>query len=442
MSDFDITRATAIINRAIENHQAAVMPESDVDKIAEAERLVQLCKQAADMAKPIISQVGIENIEKYMPKWGAIQAILFEADVTVGSTNGASPAPTPVLPAPQPVAPEPVLAPSAPQPQQQAPVAGLQPTPAPTPAQMTIKREERELHSGDPHPGEVWASENGDHWKVLVYTGGQNAKVKLLSNGEETIVPSGMLKVRISTVTNVETTTEPERPTETPQPTTEPVPAATMVDPSPPVIVEPQELPSTPPTAVPTPPDAPQPEQAQSAPVPDAPPVQGSPPDVADDEQDPRYADLLDEIDRRYTPPGLPVPRDLDNPPDAIPAEDIARADGVDLRRLHAQYNALSSRAKYLYNVEDARARGCHRIASMHLKGPMREARAQLGKDATLAEVRQLADEDGNVALWSERALKHEDKAKAYRMFHEMYAENVVVLSRDGTLRENQARGA
>ena len=53
--DFDVTRATAIINVAMQGGMfpQGAMPESDTDKIVEAEKLYELARQADMVAQQI-----------------------------------------------------------------------------------------------------------------------------------------------------------------------------------------------------------------------------------------------------------------------------------------------------------------------------------------------------------------------------------------------------
>ena len=71
--DFDVTRATAIINVAMQGGMfpQGAMPESDTDKIVEAEKLYELARQA-DM---VAQQIGKGNV----PNYGVIEGVLFEA---------------------------------------------------------------------------------------------------------------------------------------------------------------------------------------------------------------------------------------------------------------------------------------------------------------------------------------------------------------------------
>lgn len=133
----------------------------------------------------------------------------------------------------------------------------------------------------------------------------------------------------------------------------------------------------------------------------------------------------------------MPVPMDLESPPEGMP-EDLTLIGDLEQRRLHSQFNALQARARYLYGLENAKAKRIKRLRKSYMKVAMREARAQLGKDASVTEVTNLAEEHPDVAPWIERQERHEDRAEAYKTFFDTYTENVTVLSRDWTMRDSE----
>lgn len=137
----------------------------------------------------------------------------------------------------------------------------------------------------------------------------------------------------------------------------------------------------------------------------------------------------------------MPVPMDLETPPAAMP-DDLTGIPDVQARAFHAQFNALASRARYLQGLEAAKARACERILKQHMKLAMREARGELGKDASVTEVSQLAEDNEIVATWIRRRELHADRADAYKTFREMYTEDVTVLSRDWTMRDREEKGS
>jgi hypothetical protein len=134
----------------------------------------------------------------------------------------------------------------------------------------------------------------------------------------------------------------------------------------------------------------------------------------------------------------MPVPMDLERPPEGMP-EDLTAVGDVEQRRLHSQFNALGARARYLRGFEDAMARGCKRLRQSYMKTAMKQARGQLGAQASVTEVTQLAEEDEVVKKWTERMVRPSaDRADAYKTFFDMYSENVTVLSRDWTMRDQE----
>jgi protein TonB len=168
-------------------------------------------------------------------------------------------------------------------------------------------------------------------------------------------------------------------------------------------------------------------------------PTTGAP--VDEDEGDEEYASLLDAVDADYAVPGMPAPQDLENPPELGALEDPTE-DEAGNRVLHMQYNALFARARYLYGIENAKARNCGRVRKRYMKPAMRAARTELGKDATQTEVVSLAENDEAVAKWTQRQERHADRADAYKTFMEIYAENVKTLSRDLTWAGAEERGS
>ena len=115
----DVTRAAAIINVAMANGMfpEGKMPADDIDKISEAEKLAELAKQADQIAQTI----GKANV----PSYPAIEEILFEAHVTVGTGE---PQQTPVATEPESTS---ALA---------APAPSPEPEPAPEPAARRNRR--------------------------------------------------------------------------------------------------------------------------------------------------------------------------------------------------------------------------------------------------------------------------------------------------------------
>jgi N-glycosidase YbiA len=170
------------------------------------------------------------------------------------------------------------------------------------------------------------------------------------------------------------------------------------------------------------------PQKVDSTPLPDS-----------DDEHDAQYHCLLDETARRYTPAGWVVPSDPVDPPSPMP-DDLTEIDDKTARRLHSQFNALAARARYLHDVEQARARGCDLVRKLHLRRAKHEARASLAKSATETAINEIAESDEQVSSWTERKQRHSEEAEAFKTFFDIYTQNVVVLSRDWTMRDKQVQ--
>lgn len=197
---------------------------------------------------------------------------------------------------------------------------------------------------------------------------------------------------------------------------------------------------SPPPSDIPASSDSSSPEAPSSQPPSEPSPSGSTGAPVDDDGGDPEYAKLLDAVDADFTPVHFPVPQDLENPPELMP-EDLTLSE-IENRRLHSQYNALSARARYLWAIDHAKAKRCARVVKTHMKPAMRAARHELGKDATVAEVKLLAEENEAVTTWTGRQEFHSDRADAYSTFFEIYAENVKTLSRDLTYAGTEQEGS
>jgi hypothetical protein len=468
MSDADdVKRAVAVLNIGMREKwfPEGGIPESDADKLVEAEKLVVMAQQA----KTVADAVGHSKV----PTWPGIRDILFEAQVLV-SVNGDSPeseqtstSSSQSLPSSEPVviSSQPVSTSSENTADQSSSssldgsASSISPPPAPP--------EQTELLP-TPQTGETWAAAGGGHWIVLRDLDAQ-LEVQSVETGEKTMVPGGFLKEKIAgapkpVVERIElvidyagnscTYSHPEC-TQWANPD---VPQGNVVpdDGSIRIICAGcgKSFPLTSVTEINKPEPAPEPEPVQqdkSEPVvesmysdgtipphPESISDTGAP--VEDDGGDEQYAALLDRVERNFTPTGMPAPQDLENPPSGMP-EDLTQNE-IENRRLHSQFNALSSRARYLYAIENAKARDCGRVRKLYMKPAMRLARQELGKSATQTEVVQLAEDDEKVKLWLERQADHADRADAYKTFFEDYSQNVAVLSRDLTWAGTEERGS
>jgi ribA/ribD-fused uncharacterized protein len=157
-----------------------------------------------------------------------------------------------------------------------------------------------------------------------------------------------------------------------------------------------------------------------------------------DDEGDERYQTILEETEARYSPSGWVIPHELERPPNIMP-EMLDQVSDIEAQRLHSQFNALAARAKFLHDVEDARARGCKLTRKLFMRGAKRKAKEALGNSSTITEREEWAeDNDEDVRAWGERANHHEEEARARKTFFDIYTEDVKVLSRDWTMRDKQ----
>lgn len=425
MSDsFDVARARAILEKAVEMgmYEPGKIPEADASALVEAETVVAMCEQAEGIAL----EVGKDRV----PLWPKVEAVLFVAKV-VGGTEEAPPQTGPLDHAPsEQTPPDPATV--------TLPTAAVQPRVS---LDTTVF-----VERGDPVQGEVWRDANQGEWEVLSYSGGQTIEVRSVATGESTIGPAGMLKARVREApaseqavavepTGAGPATVKEGAEDVPVPLDHDYPG--MVEDHVPVVGVPDDDPAE------------QEMRAREDPINEPKPPAGSSSGsgataktvVPDDEGDEVYAGLLDDTERRYSPVGFPVPRELDRPPEGMP-ENLVDVDDLTARSLHSRYNSLAALARYRHDLEAARARACAVLRKLHLRSAMRAAREQLGRDATVTEVSQLAEDDDDVSLWTGRMTVHSEEADAYKTFLEMYGENVTVLSRDWTMRARQEAGS
>lgn len=447
MSTIDAERARAVLLKATEMkmREDLSVPESDAAAISEAENIIALCRQTEEVA----TAVGKERV----PLWPNVEQVLMVAAGTLAATDPPAPSPPSPkpVPAPSPVQPPPpvVAAPahvSAPAPPPSGVVlprsVSVPHVPAQTPQSLGDPYVERE----DPKKGEVWRDAHGGEWEVLSYSGGQTIEVRSLATGEPALGPAGMLKARVRDVPAIaEDAEDVPVPNDRDYPSVvedqAPAPEQAPLSPGESFALDIGLLPAPPPTiapqtkaAEPTSDHVPAPEPAKAL-------AEQPPAVVPDDEGDEVYASLLDSTERRYAPPGFPLPRELDEPPAGMP-ENLTDVDDLTARALHSQYNALAALAKYRHDLEAARARECSMLRKLYVKPAMRDARHQLGKDATVTEVSQLAEDDENVSLWAGRMSAHSEESEAYKTFFEVYSEHVTVLSRDWTMRARQESGS
>lgn len=445
--DFDVTRAVGILNTAMRANMFAQggIPESDADKIIAAEKVVASAEQAKDLADAI----GKERV----PLYDSILAVLFEAQVLVGTdrpqaTNGSTAVE-------EPDSTDAVI----------AHVDAELARPQPDARQLELEAEAAPMEKQS-----TWADPAGGLWTVVRDLGPQ---VEVLSAaGEPTVVPRGFLKVMKTSghldlvvvpkdnavfvhhhgcmrwvyplddtiLPKVGDTKECDNcasilpigsiddggyvpPTHESSPlattaTTTPVETIINVVPKP----VPEEDPSTPSLSSPAPSSS---ESAQ---------------EVDDTEGDQAYAEIVERVERDWSPPGMPVPRDMEDEP--LPMVADLTADESMNRRLHSQFNALAARARYLGGLERAKAREIARARKLRMRPAMREARKLLGANATVTEVKEEAEQDEVVASWIVREARHADKAAAYQTFFEIYTDNVSVLSRDLTWAGTEERGS
>lgn len=398
---FDLQRAVAVLNKAGEFNmlpQGWQMPEAEADKITEAERIVTLARQSHQVREAV-------GEEQYRAQGGnpeAVTAVLFEADVTGGAT------PVQVQP---PTAPKDVPAPQS-----------IEELAQPVPEEQTNRGQLMQAAGVAPELYETWEDDHGQKW-IVETVGVGGFEVRKDGTDEKTIVPVGFLKTKVS---GPSSTSQPEQPQPSPSSTQGSPPSST---PGPESSTTTASPPAPPVSSAPSPPESGSSSSSSSDVVLDD-----------DDEGDREYADLLDQVKRDYERANLPLPVDVQQLPQMV--EDLTALPDVQQRKLHSEFNACASRARYLMGLERGKALNCKRVAKKYMKPARREARSQLGEKATLTEVDQLAEENEKVQPWLRRQERHEDRRDALKDLFDIYSENVTVLSRDWTMRGKEEAGS
>lgn len=415
----DAQRAIAVLNRASENHMydAERIPEGDAEKITAAEQIVQLCHQVEQVVRGSFPGETDERvIAQKVPHWPGVVRILAEAEgkmVASGPSAVQYVEQEPEVVAPVQRSPEPAVEPPAP--------IGEAPVPVAASSAPSLDRR-------DPASGEVWLDQMGSAWTVLHYSGGTSAEVRSVVSGEKTIVPAGFLKTYQSAVPI------PGQGAEAPVVVDQAQDVGEAVD---------YALSDDPPAESPVEKDAStNAAQLVSEEIKDAIDTDVDPEPDSENDQTPtqqQYDELVDGVESRYMPTGMPFPTDLEAPPETH-AEMFADVDDATARILHSKYNALAARAKYLHDLEDAISRECDLVRTYHMRRALGKARHEAEKDATLKEVTMVAETDELVSEWAGYARSHSEEARALKTFHDIYTQHVVVLSRDWSMREAQVR--
>lgn len=399
--------AVAVLTAASPNmFSIEAIPASDKDKIEEARKILELAVQS----KAIADAAGPSKVPLY-PK---ICEVLAAGGIPANGTVVEMAAP-PVVPVPAPAEIAPPVA--------VAPPPAPEPTPEPEP-EPVLKQ-----------PGERWLDVEGNIWIVKEYGGGPQIEVVYEQTGEVTVLPASFLTRPVPNA--VPSPTGPVQPILNPPTAADPAPPQGVTVTQRPDGAAEFRVPTEQPVIQPMAPYVPSPP---SAVAPDSVQVDTAP--IDDDEGDEEYGNLLEQVTKDYNPIGMPVPLDLEHPPAGMP-DDLTSIGDITARALHSQFNALAARMRYLLGLENAKARACTRVRDRYLKAAIREARKEAPKDATLTEVTYIAEvDDVNVATWTERVVRHSDRAEAFKTFLAFYSEDVTVLSRDWTMRQREEEGS
>jgi hypothetical protein len=390
---FDVNRAIAILNTAKEKGMYPdPLPESDADKIMEAERTVALAKQA----KMVADTAGATSV----PNYDKVMAVLFEAEVVGGSEPERHP--------------------------ESATPAGVE--------------------GVEKNVNDLWTSEDGTVWHINRLLG-ENAEAFIDGKPDQpTIVPLHFLKSRIRAADSEQPSTSPPQQSSPSQPPSEDSASSSGDGQQPGETID---EPSSPPPVSDVPPSEQPPPQPSSSPEP-APteyvsievsrqPTADTP--IDDDEGDEQYRGLLDKAEVEFRRHHLPLPVDLSDPP-TMP-DDLTASGDLDVRKLHSQFNACAARAHYLFGLEKQKRIDCQRVLKQYMRPAMRDARKELGKEASVTEVTALAEEKSEkVSDWRARVDRHADREENLKTLYEIYTENVSVLSRDWTMRAENERGS
>jgi len=376
-----------------------LLPEDDGAKIIEAEKLVEMCRQA--------QRISSESGGTMVAKTDAINAVLAQAEVIGGTPQPTDDGETSLAE------------------QLKADVdAKSEPAPAPAPQEQPPAEQQPTSDSGDALPGETWVDEDGVPWVIDADLDAEGYEAHPQGSDEKTTVPREHFKTKVSDA--------PSQPSSQDSPSSPSDASATSSETPPATPATESEEPGGKDSGSDTQPPGQQSSSSSSSSSDDVP--------VDDDEGDEEYATLIAGVEAGFGRAKLPLPADLVELP--VMPEDLTGIGDIEARKLHSQFNACAARAHYLLGLERDKKVGCGRMRRKYMKGPMRQAREKLGKDATLHEVQMLAEEDESVATWIRREHHHADQEIKYKDLFEIYTENVVVLSRDWTMRSSEEHGS
>jgi hypothetical protein len=548
--NIDVTTSVLVLQAAAQAGMVdpTKIPESDKDKVEQAESVVKLALQVQSVVK-IVGKAKV-------PKWPDAENVLraagmleLDGDQPAALAPAAVPPPSPA-PADDwqpPAAPEPTPAPAAPTP---PPAPDESPSPAMSRSQAESAADAAEatmdhgdgtwagreefirslsgLDNAKPISGEFWVNEAGSRFKVVTFGGGPNMEIRFAGTQETTEVPisyakslsqqqeddaplpatppldpaahnpvpasegagqqfdSAEVAARLQAgeearaaraaaeraqarQDEVDYASAPPGEGEQgggspPEPADDPIPepskgfsASDLVEPPPvPAAESVQVFPNKKidvdangfQIVTPTLPE--NPTQTETAPSSTQDRVPHDPmrnyvesEDVPNDDGDEVYRGILDDVIKIYSPNGMPVPLDLQNPPSAMP-DDLTDVSDIENRRYHSQFNALAARAKFLHDLESAIARKCKFLLEGEMKKAKRFERAEKGDQSkiTLEEIKEYAQDHEECVLWKGRLDYHEARADAWKTFFDVYSQNVRVLSRDWTMKDVEREGA
>lgn len=412
-SSFDVRRATDILERAkTMGMYPSPLPDDERVLIQEAERIVVLARQAETVAE----KAGKDKV----PKYEAIMELIMLANVDGGTPSArlGEDDQVPFESGGEGIASEPRSSPTA----GEANGLELSPDAPPSPDKPS---------PNDPHPGEEWIDGDGILWVVdAAFDDGpeQQYEVHMEGSPERTTVPCDFLTRRMNRPKAQEIAIKPEEePSSSSSPGSSQPPSSAPQE-------EPASAPGTPATG--TSPSGPSSgtESSQERQPSLAPSSSGSP----SGGEDQVYEDLLTRVKADYESAGLPIPRDVAEPPEM---PDDLTANESENRRLHSKFNACAGRARFLVGVERQTKIGCQRLQKEHMKPAMRKARQELGAKASVGEVTMQAEEDESVSKWKRYAERHADREASYHDLFLIYAENVAVLSRDYSMSGKELGG-
>lgn len=166
-------------------------------------------------------------------------------------------------------------------------------------------------------------------------------------------------------------------------------------------------------------------------------------PALDDDEGNEQYGKIIDKAyDKLQQRAGTPLPGEPLEPPQM--PDDPTAVDSLTNRRLHLAFNACAAWVHRLIGIHNQVSIDCGRYRDSIYRAHRDEARADIGKQATVTEQNDwiILKNFDDVRDWIRRQEHHADQERSLRVLYSIYTENVSVLSRDYSMQSKDEAGS